>query len=457
MSTNSRRTLAVILPLLATVSLALADRTARAAVTPDEAAALQGRLTPIGAERAGNQAGTIPPWTGGLVGPPSADGLPWSDPFAGDRELFTIDASNSQAHAANLPEGVLAMFRHYPDYRMHVFATRRTAGFPQSVYAAVARNAVRAHAVPSGIADGVAGAAGGIPFPLPANGAEAMWNHLLAFWGTAREAHIRTYVAPGDGTTELTAGYSEITDFPYYAPGATPESVGPYYYKTRRLMDAPPALVGQGYIGWQPLDVSASPFVAWLNHPGEHRVRRAPSFSYDTPDPNASGYESMDDYYLFFGGQDRYVFRLLGKRELFVPYNNNRLALIPASQAMGPVHANQDNLRYELHRVWVVEGTLAPGRHHVAPRRRFYLDEDTWLAVYSEGWDEDGMLWKFAQSTMMAMPGVPAVIGGSEFFYDLIQGGYCYDFVFSPGSYKLTPMHSPDAFGPEAMAADSLR
>ena len=381
--------------------LAWADGVAQAAVAPEAAAALQGRLTPIGAERAGNKAGTIPPWTGGLVGAASASGQPWSDPFASDRELFTIDVSNVRDHAGNLPEGALALFQRYPDYRMHVFATRRTAAFPPSVYAAVARNAVRAHAAPSGIADGIAGAAGGIPFPIPGNGAEAMWNHLLAFWGAAREAHIRTYVAPGDGTTELAAGYSEITDFPYYAPGVTPETVGPYYFKTRRLMDAPAALVGQGYIGWQPLDVAASPFVAWLNHPGEHRVRRAPSFSYDTPDPTASGYESMDD--------------------------------------------------------WVVEGVLAPGKHHVAPRRRFYLDEDTWLAVYSEGWDEDGKLWKFAQATMMAMPSVPAVIGGSEFFYDLIQGGYCYDFVLSPGRYKITPMHPADAFAPDAMAADSLR
>ena len=159
----------------------------------------------------------------------------------------------------------------------------------------------------------------------------------------------------------------------------------------------------------------------------------------------------MDDYYLFFGGQDRYVFRLLGKREMIIPYNNNRLALIPAAQAMTPMHANQDDVRYELHRVWVVEGTLAPGKHHVAPRRRFYLDEGTWTVVYSEGWDEDGKLWKFAQATMVAMPGVPAVIGGRAFFYDLLQVGYCFDFMFSPGRYKITPMHPADAFGPEAM------
>lgn len=448
------RLTSMILPLLCLVS----GTPAQAAVSAAQASALRSGLTPLGAERAGNPAGTIPAWTGGMRDPPGRPGPLWSDPFASDHPLFTIDAGNASRYAAQLPEGALALFRRFPDYRMRVFATRRTAAFTTSVYDAVARNATRAGPVPTGIATGVQGAAGGIPFPIPSDGAEAVWNHLLAFWGAAREDHVSTFVASGDGTIEQTAAYHEITDFPYYAPGATPESIGRYYFKTRRLQDAPASRVGEGYIAWQPLDDATAPFVAWRYLPGEHRVRRAPSLSYDTPDPDSEGYESLDDYYLFFGGQDRYVFRLLGKREIFVPYNNNWLAMHDARQAMGPRHADQDHIRYELHRVWVVEGTLAPGQHHVAPRRRLYLDEDTWLAVYSEAWDDDGRLWKFGQATMFALPAVPAVIGGSQFFYDLIQGGYCYDFVMQPpGNYRLTPEHPPDIFTPASMAADALR
>ena len=449
-----RRQATMILPLLGMV----VGTPAQAAVTAAQAAALHSSLTPLGAERAGNAAGTIPAWTGGMADPPGRHAPLWSDPFANDHPLFTIDAGNASRYAADLPEGALALFRRFPDYRMRIFATRRTAAFPQSVYDAVARNATTAGPVPTGIATGVQGAAGGIPFPIPSNGAEAVWNHLLAVWGPAREDHISTFVASGDGTIVQSAGYREITDFPYYAPGATPESVGRYYFKTRRLQDAPAARVGEGYIALQPLDDATTPFAAWRYLPGEHRVRRAPSLSYDTPDPDAEGYESLDDYYLYFGGQDRYVFRLLGKREMFVPYNNNWLAMHDARDAMGPLHANQDHIRYELHRVWVVEGTLAPGQHHVAPRRRLFLDEDTWLAVYSEAWDEDGRLWKFGEATMFALPAVPAVIGGSQFFYDLIQGGYCYDFALDPpGSYRLTPEHPADTFTPGAMAADALR
>ena len=313
-----------------------------------------------------------------------------------------------------------------------------------------------AHAAAAGIALGVAGAAGGVPFPIPADGAEVVWNQLLAFWGTSREDRVETYVAAGDGSIERTAGYREITDFPYYAPGATPDSIGGYYFKTRRLQDWPPSRVGEGYIAWQPLDVATDRFVAWRYLPGEHRARRAPSLSYDTPDPDSSGLESLDDYYLFFGGQDRYVFRLLGKREMFIPYNNP-LAL-PGGEAMLPTHANQNAIRYERHRVWVVEGTLAPGQHHVAPRRRLYIDEDTWIAAYSDAWDEDGRLWKFAQAAMTSVSELPAVIGGSRFVYDLQHGGYCYDFVLAAAqAYRVTPMHPADTFSAAAMAADSLR
>ena len=109
---------------------------------------------------------------------------------------------------------------------MDIYPTRRSAAAPQWVYDNVFANATRAHAAPEGIAYGVQGAVGGIPFPLPQNGFEAMWNHLLAFWGPARDMHLSTYVISPDGAVELTSAYREIADFPYYAPGATPASFG---------------------------------------------------------------------------------------------------------------------------------------------------------------------------------------------------------------------------------------
>lgn len=430
------------------VVLALSSVPVHAQVTVQPPQELGREHTPVGAERAGNASNTIPAWTGG--------GVPAG--LAAEPPLFTIDAAHAAQYAAELPQGALALFRAFPDYRMRVFPSHRTAAAPASVYAAIRANAVRAHAAPDGIAYGVADAAGGVPFPIPTSGTEIVWNHLLAFWGEAREAHVSTYIASRDGTIQQTAGYREITDFPYYE-ATSPSDVGAYYFKTRRVQDAPPSRVGEAYIAWQPLDVGRDRYVAWRYLPGEHRVRKAPSLSYDTPDPDASGYEELDDYYLFFGGPDRYNFRILGKREMLVPYNNDALNRAPPNQVMGPHHANPGLMRYELHRVWVVEGTLAPGKHHVAPRRRLYVDEDTWMVVYSEAWDEDGRLWKFSHATMMTLPDVPATIIGGQFVYDLLEGGYVYDFALGgPGDYlRVTAPHPPRMFEPDALAAEQLR
>ena len=435
---------AIMVPLSAGV---LCAGLAHAAVDATQPAALHTRLTPVGAERAGNAAGTIPSWTGSVTP---------ADPAGTEAPLKVIDATNYRAELARLPEGAAVLFAKYPDYKMRVFPTHRTAAAPASVYDNTYRNAARAHAAPEGIAYGVAGAAGGVPFPLPINGTEIVWNHLLAFWGAAREAHITTWVASGDGSIQQSAGYREATDFPYYTH---PENPGPYYFKTRRLQDAPPSSNGDAYIAWQPLNTAQDRYVAWRYLPGEHRIRKAPSLSYDTPDADSSGFESLDDYYLFFGGPDRYDFHVFGKREMYVPYNNDRANRAPPRSMMGPQHANQDALRYELHRVWVVEGTLAPGKHHVAPRRRFYIDEDTWMVEYSEAWDEDGHLWKFGHATMTLLPEIPAVIIGAQYVYDLLQGGYCYDFTFGgpDGYYRVTAPHQADTFDADALAARALK
>ena len=433
----------------------------RAAVTAPEAELLKTTLTPMGAERAGNKDNSIPAWTGGLTtsSPDYREGMPRADPLAEEKPLFSITSANFQSYADRLPEGAKALFRKFPDYRMDVYPTHRTAAEPGWVYANILQNATRAHAAPEGIAYGVTGAAGGIPFPIPHDGFEAMWNHLLAFWGPAREVHLNTYVVSADGSTELASAYREVADFPYYAPNATPDSVGGYYFKTLHVEDAPPAHVGEGYLDWQPINTQRFSFAAWRILPGEHRVRRGPSLSYDAPDPDAAGFESLDEYYMFFGALDHYDFKLLGKREMYIPYNNNRLYLRPTAEILGPKHANPNDLRYELHRVWVVEGTLRAGAHDIVPHRILYLDEDTWMAVYSDSWNDSGKFWKFGQATMYLMPEIPAVIIGSQFVYDLDIGGYVFAFAFNdePDTYKVTAPHSASLFTPESLAARAVR
>lgn len=434
---------------------------AHAAVTSDEALLLKSELTPMGAERAGNTDGSIPAWTGGYtVSPPGYEqGSQRPDPFSNDEPLFSITSRNYRDYSDLLPEGAKFLFEHFPDYRMDIYPTHRSAAAPSWVYENIFRNATRAHAAPDGIVYGVDGAIGGIPFPIPKDGFEAMWNHLLGFWGAARELNLSTYVVAGDGTVTKTASYREIADFPYYYRDATPESIDGYYFKTLRHNLAPPERVGGGYLNWQPIDTRRFKFVAWRLIPGQHRARKAPSISYDVPDPDAAGFMSLDDYYLFFGGLDHYQFHLIGKKELYIPYNNNRLYTRPVDEILGAEYANPDDLRYERHRVWVIEGVLAEGQHDIVARRRLYLDEDTWFAVYSDAWDEQGRLWKFGHATMYLMPEVPAVILGSQFTYDFELSGYVYSFAFNGESsaYRLTEPHPETLFTPYSLSANSDR
>jgi hypothetical protein len=409
------------------------------------AALAEDRLTPTGAERAGNGDGSIPPWRGG-------------GPAAGaeaEAPILTLTAANWRDHAAQLPEGAQALFAAFPDFRMLVYPSHRTAALPDAIYRQIAANDGRARAGVDGIAKGIAGAAGGIPFRQPRDGYEAVWNHLLAYWGPAREDRVRNYFVAADGTLTLTNDYREIVDFPYYAPGVTAENVGDFVYKRREVSDGPAALAGRGYLLWQPLDVGRTPVQAWQYLPREHRVRKSPLLSHDTPTPDGAGIESFDDYYLFSGPPDRYEFRLVGKTELFVPYNNERFYRRPIRDLAGRHFVDPDSVRFERHRVWVVEGVLAKGQHHLAPKRRLYLDEDSWFAVYAESWDGDGRLWKFSHAIMTLLPELPAMVPGSQVTYDLQSGGYFLGFTFNDEGGKLRPtaLHDPAIFSPESLAA----
>lgn len=430
-------------------------------MSPDQAENLKSSLTPLGAERAGNADGSIPAWSGGYtaVPPDYVEGTVRPNPFDGEKPLFSITAANLEEYRDKLPDGQKALFAEYPDYRMDVYPSHRTAAAPPAVYRNVFANATRARPAPQGIAYGVDGAVGGIPFPIPQNGFEVVWNHLLAFWGIARQDHVRTYFIPPGGTPEVTNAYTETIDFPYYYPDATSPSFGRYYFKRKEISDGPPALAGRAYLLWQPINSAQDHVEAWQYLPREHRVRRTPLLSYDTPTPDGAGIQSYDDYYMFSGSPDRYDFQLLGKREMYIPYNNNRLYTLPVAQVSGPQHANPDSLRYELHRVWVVEGRLAKGQHHLAPRRRFYVDEDTWFIVYCDAWDAEGHLWKFSHGTMYLVPDLPAVVLGSQFTYDLQDGGYVFSLVFNDeeAQFRLTPRHKDSDFSPETLAAEGAR
>jgi hypothetical protein len=166
--------------------------------------------------------------------------------------------------------------------------------------------------------------------------------------------------------------------------------------------------------------------MAWIYNAGQRRVRRAPQVSYDGPGTAADGLRTSDNFDMFNGAPNRYDWKLIGKQEMYIPYNNYRLASpeLKYADILKAGHINQDLARYELHRVWVVEATLKSGERNIYAKRRFYLDEDSWQIAASELYDGRGQLWRVGEAQLYQQYDKQVPVYAFESLYDIIAGRY---------------------------------
>jgi hypothetical protein len=415
-----RTTLATLLAAAAIATPALAELSAA------DVAKLGTTLTPIGAERAGNAAGTIPAWDGGITKalPGYQPGQHYVDPFAADKPLFTIDGGNADKYRDQLSPGQLAMLKKYPTYKMVVYPTRRSAAFPQCHYDETKDCATKAKLVSGG--NGVVGCTGGIPFPIPKDGTEAIWNHLLRYRGDTFGMNWAQAAVTRTGDYALVRFEYEY-DFSYgncAKPAAQREKNKILNYL--QSTTAPARLAGQILLVHETVDQTAEPRSAWTYNPGQRRVRLAPQVAYDNPGTASDGLRTNDDFGMFNGATDRYDWKLVGKKELYVPYNSYRLSSpkLKYTDVLKPGHLAPEHARYELHRVWVVEATLKPGSTHIYSKRVFYIDEDSWAVVVTDKYDGRGELWRMAEQHSENWYNVPMYFGTIEVHNDLQSGRY---------------------------------
>jgi hypothetical protein len=444
--------------LLLAASVAQPVGPTSAEVPPADAQRLRGELTPLGAERAGNAEQTIPAWEGGYttLWPGYRSGQPRPDPFASETPRLRISAANLGQHAGKLSEGVRALLGRYPSYRLDVYPTHRTAAAPSWVYENTFRNATRVRTRHDGRS--IEAAFGGIPFPIPRTGAEAIWNHLLAWKGEAASYQYATYLVAA-GKPLLATGADLDLQFPYYDRREKLETFGGVFLMTRTSTTAPPFRAGEKVLTIDAVDQVEDGRKSWQYLVGQRRIRRAPTIAYDNPSFVSSGFSFFDEIFLFNGAIDRYVWKLLGKQEMYVPYNAHRFHVAPIAALLGPAHPDPSHLRWELHRVWVVEASLAADKRHVMPRRRFYLDEDTWLALLSDGWDARGQLWHVAQAVPFIAPELPGVVTAPYLIFDLVKRGYVASSLFNEGRrhYQVSEPRPAAHFSPAALAAEGIR
>ena len=450
------------LHLIAAVCAALiplAPFSASAAVSADEAAKLKTTLTPMGAEKAGNKDGSIPAWDGGLTKPAAGykNGDPRPDPFPNDKPILKIDAKNMDQHAAKLSDGVKALMKKYPEFRIDVYPTRRSAAAPQYVYDNTFKNATRAKLVDNG--QGIEGAWGGTPFPIPKDAYEVILNHRLAWLGVNTTSPLRVWVMTADGKRSMASGGNQTFRRPYYDPELSPEKFDGYYTLGKFAATEPGSKSGEAILAHDGLNASA-PRGLWQYLVGQRRVRKAPSVGYDTPDAVTSGIGLFDEAFNLFGPIDKHELKLVGKKELYIPYNNNRAALAKVDQLVTPKTLNPDLVRWELHRVWEVEATLAAGKRHVAAKRKYYIDEDSWQIILFDGWDAKGELWRTNFTLTLTAPDIPAVIGNMFWGgYDMQTGAYYLNMATNelPVQLKVLPTLQRSVFSPEELANESTR
>ena len=387
-----------------------------------DATLLDARLTPLGGERAANAAGTIPAWTGGITQAPAGyagAGTRHVDPYAADKPLFTITRANLDQYREHLTPGQIALFNTWPNsYSMPVYPTRRSASAPQWVYDNTRVNAAKARLVGDG--NGFVDAYGGIPFPIPENGVQAVWNHIARYRGTYVVRRASEVAVQRNGS------YSPITSqqealFRFYDPKGSYAGLDNILFCYLSFTRSPARLAGSAVLVHETLDQIQEPRQAWAYSAGQRRVRRAPSLAYDTPIPNSDGLRTADDTDMFNGSPDRYDWKLLGKREIYIPYNNYRVSSpdITYRQLLQPGHLNPAYTRHELHRVWVVEGRLKSTARHVYSRRTLYLDEDSWQVAVADQYDGRGELWRVSMAYLKNYYELPAIWSALDVFHDL--------------------------------------
>lgn len=409
---------------LAAGLIGLACSAVMAAPTAAELERLDKDLTPVGAERAANKDGTIPAWTGGLTSAPASFNpkAGYVDPYAGDKVLFSISAQNVEQYKDKLSAGQIAMLKKYPTLKLNVYPTRRSAAYPDKVYKDVKAFAPQTKISASGNAVSGSGSSS-VPFPFAKTGHEVLTNHTFRWIGGGVETtQDQVVMTPGGTNYKSRIKINYYRDAQGFVDGGDKSRLMAIY----TIFQTPATLEGTIYLSLEPLDMDKDSRLTWIYNAGQRRVRRAPDVAYDFVAEGSEGLRFSDNVDGWNGKFDRYDVKLIGKKELYIPYNSYRLAdkKVKYAEMHKPGHLNPDLLRYELHRVWVVEATIKPGQRHLLSKRTFYVDEDTWQVGLVDMYDSRGELWRVLEGFPVQYYDVQVPWYTNYVIYDLNSGSY---------------------------------
>jgi len=409
--------------ILSTLVLNLLSLGASAQVSVQEAAKLGNELTPMGALAQANMAGTIPAYQGGLAQDVNADSF--KNIYANETPLFVITSKNVSQYKDNLSSGQLALFAKYPDtYKMPIYKTHRTASFPKAIYKKAKMNATRANLVGGG--NGLKNFDETVPFAIPKSGIEVIWNHMSRFRGGSVERNVALMAVQRNASFTPVKMRVQFTPPQYIQGGYDAKADDNVLFYYMEEVKSPARMTGNILLVHETIDQVIQPRMAWTYNAGQRRVRRAPYVAYDAPGAATESLRTADQLDMFNGAPDRYDWKLVGKKEIYIPYNAYKLAdpEVKYENIIQAGHINQDLARYELHRVWQVEAVLKEGARHLYSKRTFYVDEDSWQIAMADHYDSRGVLWRVSEGHPLQFVNVNTTWYVSNVIYDLMSERY---------------------------------
>lgn len=419
-----RKSLWMLSPLAA--ALLAMSGAAVAKVSPEEAAALGKTLTPVGAEKAGNKEGTIPAWTPQSQQPLKKGEYPSDPAIEAEKPLFTITSANLAQYSAKLSEGHKELFKRFPQtYKLNVYPSHRNINFPDAIMQETIKNATRADL--DGV-DNPKGAFVGFPFPIPKSGAEPIWNHRVKWRGEAVRRYNNQMIVQQDGKFTLTKIVEDVKFYYANPKNKSPIELKPGADFLRYLSEtiSPPRVAGTFILVHEKAGQGAEGRSAWLYAPALKRIRRAPAVCCDNPYEGTDGHQFYDQVDMYNGVLERFTWKLVGKKEMYIPYDSYKISSpkVKYADIARPNHVNPDLTRYELHRVWVVEAANKPDQRHTFKKRVLYFDEDSWNIVMVDDYDQQDKLLQFQEGHPVQYRDVLAVATQPEVIYHFDSGRY---------------------------------
>lgn len=449
-------------PIAAFATLLLAAAQAGATPTDAEIRQLGNTLTPLGAAKSASKDGSIPAWDGGLCKAPAGykprkpgGGHPYVDPYAAEKPVLVISAANLAQYADRIDAGTKELFKRYPSYTMEIYPSHRSACFQDWVYENTRNRAAKPRLVADGT--GIVDAHAQVPFPIPKTGTEAMWNMILAPAAVRINYSFESGLSDASGTFTLASSQMSDSENTYWDNSTTASPDDKAFRHVLSAVKSPVSQVGVVSLRDTFLRQDLHDDMAWSYSPGQRRVRRSPEFKYDTVSTTSGGLLLFDEINGFDGKLDKYDWKLIGKKEMYVPYNDYKLIEAPIAETMPPHFASPSLMRWELHRVWMVEGTLKEGQRHVEKKKTFYLDEDSYLATVYYATDSSDKVYHLMHLPSREEYDKELYRGGSFILYDLSRGIYGYQ--NKPDQYGAQQVEAfpQNYFSPDSIGGRGVR